>query len=604
MHEPGVSSRPMALQQIWLWLLVGALCNALTHYADVWLRHTVLGRLAWAGADFLWMAPLSYVVMFALAAGLPLTVVALVRPQWVTGRLAAGVMIFLAVLGTLVLYPAISKWASVLVALGVAVRLSSVLSARASRSPRALRTAALALTLFFVAVGGGSALWRDVSARRAVAVLPARNSAPNVLLVIWDTVRQQNVSTFGYPRETSPNLTRLAAEGTAFDWAFSNAPWTLPSHSAMFTGRYPGELSGDWLPPLDRTSPTVAELLQSAGYETAGFVANLNYCTRETGLDRGFIHYAERRRTFLELLHTSSWGQLPIVNTLLWQQSPQGALRAIGEFNLTRGPYAVVDVKSATVVADQFLDWEARRDRQHPYFAFLNFIDAHDAPDFRHFFDTTFTGSAQGTNDYDAAIHYMDSQLGRMLAELRARGSLENTIVVVTSDHGEHMRDHGQAGGHGVSLYTQVLRVPLVVSWPGHVPPGFRIGQQAETRDLAQTLLDLTGVTDRSHVLGGASLRRYWTADSSLGDQVLLAELSRGIRARKSAPNAKGALKSLVDADRHYILRRADNNEELFDYRQDPLELHNIASDSAESARLILMRQRMSAIRLPWREPK
>jgi hypothetical protein len=90
-----------------------------------------------------------------------------------------------------------------------------------------------------------------------------------------------------YRRRTSPNLERLASRGTRFDQAFATAPWTLPSHSSLFTGRWPHELTADWQSPLDRTHPTLAEYLAGHGYDTAGFVANLDYCSRETGLSRG-----------------------------------------------------------------------------------------------------------------------------------------------------------------------------------------------------------------------------------------------------------------------------------------------------------------------------
>ena len=114
-----------------------------------------------------------------------------------------------------------------------------------------------------------------------------------MLLIVWDTVRAGNLSLHGYGRRTSPNLERLAGRGVRFDQAFATAPWTLPSHSSLFTGRWPHELTADWQSPLDGTHPTLAEYLAAHGYDTAGFVANLDYCSRETGLSRGFAHYED-----------------------------------------------------------------------------------------------------------------------------------------------------------------------------------------------------------------------------------------------------------------------------------------------------------------------
>ena len=110
---------------------------------------------------------------------------------------------------------------------------------------------------------------------------------------MWDTVRAGNLSLYGYNRPTTPNLERLAGRGVRFDLAFSTSPWTLPTHASLFTGKWPHQLGVGWKSPLRDKVPTLAEYLASQGYDTAGFVANLEYCTRETGLARGFAHYED-----------------------------------------------------------------------------------------------------------------------------------------------------------------------------------------------------------------------------------------------------------------------------------------------------------------------
>ena len=116
---------------------------------------------------------------------------------------------------------------------------------------------------------------------------------PNVLLIVLDTVRADRLSLYGYRRPTSPTLERLAKRGIRFDEARATAPWTLPSHASMFTGRWPHELDVNWHTPLGTKFPTLAEYLGSRGYATAGFVANVHYCSYEFGLDRGFTHYED-----------------------------------------------------------------------------------------------------------------------------------------------------------------------------------------------------------------------------------------------------------------------------------------------------------------------
>ena len=131
-----------------------------------------------------------------------------------------------------------------------------------------------------------------------MANLPQADSGtPNVLLIVMDTVSAQHMSLYGYPRDTTPNLARLARKGVRFQHARSTAPWTLPSHASMFTGRWPHDLSVGYGQPLDASAPTLAESLRDRGYATGGFVANTLYCSAETGLNRGFIHYEDHELT-------------------------------------------------------------------------------------------------------------------------------------------------------------------------------------------------------------------------------------------------------------------------------------------------------------------
>ena len=117
--------------------------------------------------------------------------------------------------------------------------------------------------------------------------------SPNVLLIVLDTVRADHLSLYGYQRPTTPTLERLAKHGVRFDAARATAPWTLMSHASFFTGRWPHELDVEWLTPLRKNYPMLAEYLGAHGYATAGFVSNVQYCSYDTGLDRGFTYYED-----------------------------------------------------------------------------------------------------------------------------------------------------------------------------------------------------------------------------------------------------------------------------------------------------------------------
>src|SRR5690606_9440433 len=124
---------------------------------------------------------------------------------------------------------------------------------------------------------------------RAMAALPdGRDDAPNVLLLILDTVRSFNTSTYGYTRATTPVLSAVAADATLFERAFVPASWTLPSHATMFTARWPNELSASLRVPLDDEYPTLAEAMTDAGFATGTFAANHSFVNWEFGLERGF----------------------------------------------------------------------------------------------------------------------------------------------------------------------------------------------------------------------------------------------------------------------------------------------------------------------------
>ncbi len=195
-----------------------------------------------------------------------------------------------------------------ILAAGLAVQTTRVILHNPDVARRLIRRSSPLFFVCFVLVG--SAVW--VSGSRPDARLPTAEvdsgsrRFPNVLLITLDTVRAANLSLYGYSRQTTPNLDRFAKRGVVFDKAFATAPWTLPSHASLFTGRWPHELSTDYTVPLDGTHPTLAEYLSRQGYRTAGFVANLGYCSFGTGLARGFEHYEDYRRSLGQIASSST----------------------------------------------------------------------------------------------------------------------------------------------------------------------------------------------------------------------------------------------------------------------------------------------------------
>jgi arylsulfatase A-like enzyme len=257
--------------------------------------------------------------------------------------------------------------------------------------------------------------------------------------------------------------------------------------------------------------------------------------------------------------------------------------------------------KTAEEVNEDFLNWLSRKDRR-PFFAFLNYMDAHGPYLPPQPFDVMFGPKRAWAkvplkrewspqeilalrNSYDGSIAYLDHQLGLLFEELRRRGLMDSTLVVVTSDHGEHLGEHGLVG-HGNSLYRPVLQVPLLISLPRKLPTRKRIGDVVTLRDLAATIVNIVGLKDVR--FPGRSLSRYWDGTEVPGHQVkspLLSELSASINMPEWMPSSKGDMKSLVADGTHYI-RNGDRAEDLYDFDRDPAEQRNLVN-TEERYRLI-----------------
>jgi arylsulfatase A-like enzyme len=393
-----------------------------------------------------------------------------------------------------------------------------------------------------------------------------------------------------------------------FRHAYATASWTLPSHASLFTGRWPHELSVGWKTGLDDTYPTIADSLRSLGYDTAGFVANLDYCGRETGLARGFTHYEDYPLSLWEVFsrYIGLGRRIDQITIAMIADILTG-----GRLGGTRTviPLSREHAKDAAGIERSFLNWLAwQRPRRRPFFAFLNFNDAHTpykVPDdgaegfgirpsswrerlvlhqWNTLDKTTLSiHDVQMANDlYDDAIAYLDRRLGVLLDDLDRRGVLDETLVIVTSDHGEHLGDH-MLFFHGCSLYRQAVEVPLVIVEPHSAPPGRVIDAPVSLRDLPATIVGLLGF-DQAATFPGRSLARFWAEGEAApaASEPLLMETDKPVLLTNQGrePAAKGPMKAMIAAGMHYI-RSGDGGEELYSLAGDPEERSNVAGVAA-----------------------
>jgi len=314
-------------------------------------------------------------------------------------------------------------------------------------------------------------------------------TGPNVVLISIDTLRPDFLGCYGHERPTSPLLDRFAAQGTIFEDVTSASPWTLPSHASMLTGLYP---SSHGVKDHDRqlTKETLATRLLDAGYETIAVVNSHNIGDRRYGLLRGFEH-AHYQKESIEDPETK----------LITNQGP--------------------------LIAKKAIDFLRARDESRPFFLFLHFYDVHTdfTPDPR--WKLEFVGPYSGDLDgntqqlveyrasdrqlgeedvrfleemYQAEIRTFDGILGRVLDYLDATGLAADTIVAVTSDHGEEYAEHDSVL-HGRTYYQEVIRVPILLRGPG-IPAGLVVDTPVHLVDLPRTLYSLIGVAPSAELDG------------------------------------------------------------------------------------------------------
>jgi arylsulfatase A-like enzyme len=547
-----------------------ALASGLIEGGYRMFQKLVQHRLILMPLDVVWMAPVANLIWI----GVPAVLLILLRkalPRVVTPQITIWILATIGFLPLVLLPTSLHKLVALFLALALGFQASRLAVSHAEGFGRLVRRSVVPLAILVVLAGGGLAGIRAWREHKAMSALPAPDPArPNVLLLIWDTVRGQSLSVYGHDKPTTPYLEQFGREGTRFEIALATAPWTLPSHGSMFTGHRPRDLMQSIYRPLVDTFPILSEMLAARGYATGGFVANLAYASREHGLDRGFARYNDYPTTLGSILLTSRLGKVLSDNN---------------RFRTLTGNWEQWNRRSAADINRSFLDW-ASAQQGRPFFAFLNYFDAHQPyippPEYAarfvrdrggkyhpHLFHLKAADLGEDeiqwlAENYDASIAYIDDQVRLLMAELERRGMLDNTLVIVSSDHGEHLGDHKRVG-HMNSVYRTLLQVPLLMRLPGKVPAGQVVPEAVSLRDLPQTVFSITGIPDTAG-FPGTSLTRFWdgTLPDSSGPEPILSELA--------TRRGRGPF-SLVLGDYHYVAWQGqDRPEELYHLRDDPWE--------------------------------
>lgn len=443
---------------------------------------------------------------------------------------------------------------------------------------------------------------------------PAR---PNVLFVLVDTLRADHLGAYGYARPTSPRMDQLAADGALFERCIAQSSHTKPSTASILTSLHPPthrmELMTSTLPA---EATTLHEAFYAAGWRTAAFSGN-SFVSRTFGFGEG----VERFR-----------GAVVSPSVVLTGYRIMARLRDILVYNLglsatpwrayqilVDSPFDLTEDRrgmDARAINNEFLGWLDELESEDRWFAYLHYMEPHapyaPPPECRIFGNaedpalgrdvpqapgTCFLPFQPGVEvddatlaamvaNYDGDVLDADRALGELLATLRARGALENTIILLTADHGEEFLDHG-AWGHGQSLHRELVHVPLMLAWPGQIQSGRRIADQVRSVDIMPTLCELAGAPAPA-ACQGRSLAPLLRGDA--GEAVQREAFSEVYWGGSWARSLRASGELLIEAR-----MGAREAVQRFDLHQDPWERNDLAAADAAAARSLL--DRLHALR-------
>jgi arylsulfatase A-like enzyme len=329
----------------------------------------------------------------------------------------------------------------------------------------------------------------------------AQQNSPNVVFITVDTLRSDHLSSWGYHLKTSPNIDRLAAEGMRYENAYTVTSRTAPSHYSMFTSRYPQEhgakLNGF---AVSETSKFLflPQIFQKHGYKNGAFVSAWVLSSRLTKLDRFFDVYDEDLNRKYQTINSMRWAEDVAPKAISWMQ----------------------------------------RNKDNPFFLWVHFFDPHSPYEFREEFDVTEkTGAPDRTRErgqhvvmddvraYNSEIKYTDHYIGQVIDAVDEMGLGENTLIVLTADHGESLGEH-DFQGHARRLWEPIVRVPMIMRWTGTIDAGQVEESKVSTIDIMPTIVDMTIKKSHPEVViptefAGRSLASNVLEQASLPDRIV-----------------------------------------------------------------------------------
>jgi arylsulfatase A-like enzyme len=485
-----------------------------------------------------------------------------------------------------------------------------------------LSSAIIAGVIYAAAVRVQPVLAAGVALLLLLGLLPiaagAKLEKPNVLFVLVDTLRQDHVSV-NDDKVQSPSMERLAEQGTNFTDAVTVIPKTTSSVASIFTGRYPIHHGVRTLySRLALEQPTLAEEMYRNGYRTAAFVNNA-WLSRGRGFAQGFEQFHDHYRI------EGAYGPFKYVSWVVLLDQLLG--ERIEPFT---------GQTWARELTDAALD-HLEQVRDESFFVYLHYFEPH----WPYFPPDELARRYKAPKDGKCIVNYNEqagvdrglmifqnylpereneaarrlykgecddnlAEVGRLIEGLDALGLAEDTIVIVTSDHGHSLGEHDYYFHHGEFLYDVSVEIPLIMRWPGHLPAGAEVDRQVRTIDLAPTIYQLAGITPEDRLDGG-SLLGIVTGDEEGHREAFLESDVNMFPAnnRRALAGISGKLRALRTKTHKVILNPTHKGSrfELYDLAGDPAETENLAADPEHAELLDRLKRRLMAY-FPKRELK
>lgn len=440
-----------------------------------------------------------------------------------------------------------------------------------------------------------------------------KKQRPNIVLIVMDTARRKNFSCYGYPKKTTPNIDKIAEEGILFTNAYTSSPWTKPSHASLFTGTYSIQNKmGFFKKRINPDLITLPEILKTAGYHTIGISSNI-WISKIFGFERGFQKFYNTWQFFKDphdfgnvhkqFKSSDIKGKIKILKKFVFHKNISKNLA-----NLLYGKFFYNKYDYGARRTNRIIKRLIRKESSRPFFLFINYMETHlkylPPKPYRgvYFKNKTQLKKALRVNQdslkylgqqtnmtsedftlleglYDGEITYLDSRIGELHALLKEKDLLDETIIILVSDHGENIGDHNLMG-HQHSLHNTLIRIPLIIRFPKIFNPELN-NHPVQITDIPTTILDILDIQNKKFVLQNRGIPLTKTRNN----RAIICEYLHTYPSKETLnrlfgnlPQNRGKsdkMRCIIKND-HKFIWTSNGKHELYNIKNDPNENDNL----------------------------